>query len=202
MNQMSLANRAVLYKKSFPYYPALHYENHKIYGVWMIGNDYRNATDYYGAYPHSYLKRIMSLFPDIDTNNILHLFSGSLDEKTPGVKLDVSGKNGAVTKDAEKLSGVFSEGRFELILADPPYSVEDAEHYGTPMISRNKVVYECAKVLVDGGFLVWLDQVFPMFNKKEFDLVGTIGLIRSTNHRVRCVFIFRKCFTFKSGDEP
>jgi SAM-dependent methyltransferase len=134
-------------------------------------------------------------------NNILHLFSGSLDDSIPGIKLDIKGKNGVIEKDAEKLSGAFSEGRFDLILADPPYSNEDALHYGTPMINRNKVVSECYKILKPGGFLVWLDQVFPMFRKTEFKLVGTIGIIRSTNHRVRCVFIFQKTMKVESIDE-
>lgn len=121
----------------------------------MIGNYYKNSTDFYGAYPHSYLKRVMSLFPDVNNNNILHLFSGSLDDNVPGIKMDIkNGKGNVVVKDAEKLSGAFSEGRFELILADPPYSNEDAVHYGTPMVNRNKVVSECSKVLTDDGFLV------------------------------------------------
>lgn len=31
-----------------------------------------------------------------------------------------------------------------------------------------------------------------MYSKMKFALVGVIGIIRSTNHRVRAVFIFQK----------
>ena len=158
----------------------------------MIGNYYKNATDFYGAYPHSYLDRVLSMFPD--AINVLHLFSGSLPNTTKGITFDINPKlNPMVVGDAHQLSHYFPENvNFELILADGPYSREHALHYGTPMIHRYKVVSECVKVLAPGGFLIWLDQVFPMFSKKELELVGTIGLIRSTNHRVRCIFIFRK----------
>jgi len=184
------------YNRVFNKYPPLCTTDRWVYGMWMIGNNYRNPNKYYGEYPPTYLNRIYALFPS--AQNILHLFSGSvrssknplLHKETtfdinPTLKPDVIG-------DAEKLSDYFCEN-FDLVLADPPYSKEDAFHYGIPMINRNKVIIECQKMLTTPGFLVWLDQVFPMFSKKEgLSLIGTIGVIRSTNHRVRTVFIFKK----------
>jgi hypothetical protein len=41
--------------------------------------------------------------------------------------------------DAHTLAGVPVED-YDLILADPPYSAEDADRYGTPLVNRNKVV--------------------------------------------------------------
>src|SRR4051812_6298826 len=50
-----------------------------LYAIWIIGNDYRNPTKYYGAYPKGYLDRLMALFPDAtDGEDILHAFSGAL----------------------------------------------------------------------------------------------------------------------------
>lgn len=50
-----------------------------MYATWMGGNDYRNASPMYGAYPRLYLDGAMSLFPDLATGGrVLHLFSGSL----------------------------------------------------------------------------------------------------------------------------
>jgi 16S rRNA G966 N2-methylase RsmD len=99
---------------------------------------------------------------------------------------------GDMIGDAENLSNYFNPSTFEIIYADPPYSEEDARNYGFPLINRNKVIKEAYKVLIPGGFLVWLDQVFPMYRKVDYKLVGTINIIRSTNHRVRDVFIFQK----------
>lgn len=50
-----------------------------IYGTWLGGQDYRNKSTLYGAYPRGYLERALSLFPD--AKRILHLFSGSLTAK-------------------------------------------------------------------------------------------------------------------------
>ena len=189
---MNLTERARLYTISFPNYPELSVSKGWLTGVWMIGNFYRNKSRYYGAYPHSYLKRIKSMFPDCKTT--LHLFSGSLTKEDVGneIRFDINNQyDPTIVGDAYKLSKYFEEC-FDLILADPPYSNEDAKQYGTAMINRNEVVKECVKILKPNGFLVWLDQVYPMYRKSELRLVGTIGLIRSTNHRVRMVFIFQK----------
>lgn len=176
------------YNRAFPNYPPLVSTERWLYGIWVIGNDYRNKTEFYGAYPRSYLDRVMSIFPN--AKNILHLFSGSL-SKGNYTRFD-SVQECDVSGDAHQLSSYFPRNTFDLILADPPYSGEDADKYGTPMVNRNKVVKECYKVLKLGGYLVWLDCVYPMYRKDELRLVGTIGLIRSTNHRFRVVSIFNK----------
>jgi hypothetical protein len=189
------------YNKAFPKYPPLTYTDKWVYGVWMIGNNYRSMTGYYGSYPPRYLDRVLSMFPDYLATRILHLFSGSLDEKTKGIRADIKDKivlkNGrvivpSIVVDAEKLTDSFLSDSFELIIADPPYSEEDAKRYGTCLVNRNKALKECYQLLVPGGFLCWLDQVKPMYRKAELSLIGTIGVDRSTNHRVRMLYIWQK----------
>lgn len=205
---LTLQQRIEAYQRAFPKFQPLYLANEKrIEGIWIMGNDYRVKSGYYGGYPAGYLPRVMSMFPD--AKRTLHLFSGCV-EKTDDrfVTFDINPERKPdVCGDAERLAEHFSPGLFDLILADPPYSVEDCEHYGTPMVSRSKVIKECVKILAPGGVLVWLDQVFPMFRKDELDLVGTIyaradlpdglehvgeiGMVKSTNHRVRAVFMFQ-----------
>lgn len=186
MNNLSLVQRAELYSKAFPKYPPLRADKRWLDGMWLLGNNYK-GSGYYGAYPPQYIRRIMALFPD--ANRILHLFSGSLPPSEHYTRFDLKG--GDVTGDAEQLSSYFKPASFELILADPPYSAEDSEHYGVPLISRNKVLKEAQSILCPSGYIVWLDQVLPMFRKTELSLVGVIGVIRSTNHRFRVVCIFQ-----------
>ena len=187
MQNLTLNDRVDAYNETFPSFPKLFVSNGWIVGTWLIGNYYRNRNEYYGCYPHSYLKRIKSMFPDC--KKILHVFSGSVKQEDT---FDINPKyKPTYIGDAHILSTIVKK-KYELILADPPYSNEDADHYGTPMINRNVVVKECSKILEKGGYLVWLDQVFPMYWRKDLHLVGVIGLIRSTNHRVRTVFIFRR----------
>jgi hypothetical protein len=195
MKPLSLQQRCDLYGSTFPWPPPRtnHDEtvwldgNRWISGIWVLGNDYR-GSGYYGAYPPNYLKRVLALFPD--AAKVLHLFSGSL---PPGnyVRFDLNGQ-GDVAGDAHDLASYFRPNQFDLVLADPPYSSEDAENYGSPLIKRNRVLAECVKVLQPGGFVVWLDQVLPMFRKCELHLCGAIGIVRSTNHRFRVASFFRK----------
>lgn len=185
MNMEEVAQR---YNERWPSRPPLIYSHGWLYGVWMVGNDYRNATRFHGAYPRSLLTRYDAMFGT--HGKILHLFSGSLPEGNY-VRFDLV-QDAEVKGDAHKLSEYFSENEFDIIYADPPYSDEDANKYGTPMVNRNKVVKECYKILKPNGILVWLDTVYPMYSKKEFKLVGTIGLIRSTNHRFRIICIYQK----------
>jgi hypothetical protein len=89
---MTLRERLDAFKATYAKWPAswpwlVQEQGHDVlYGVWVIGNDYRNRTRYYGAYPAGYLERVMALFPDVaqdvqdDRNHshLLHVFSGSL----------------------------------------------------------------------------------------------------------------------------
>ena len=45
--------------------------------TWIMGNDYRVKSAYYGGYPAGYLRRIRALFPD--KRRVLHLFSGKVE---------------------------------------------------------------------------------------------------------------------------
>jgi len=159
-------------------------------GMWWLGNDYRKKSDFYGAYPGNYLPRVMSLFPDAE--RVMHLFSGSLPEGDY-VRVDSNPDSGAeYIFDGHTMSGWFAAEAFDLILADPPYSPQDAAHYGMPMIRRKVVVDECAKVLQPGGFLVWLDGCVPQWCKADFRCVGVIGLITSAGHRGRIITIYER----------
>ena len=176
------------YNRAYPDRPPLVHSHGWIYGVWMVGNDYRNKSSLYGAYPRSLLERYEACFgwPE----KVLHIFSGSLPADPRYTRIDIE-READIQGDVQQLSELVEAG-WDLIYADPPYTPQDAEVYGTPMPKKFSVVKECAKVLKPGGLLVWLDTQWPMFRKKELTLIGTIGLIRSTNHRVRGVFIFRR----------
>jgi hypothetical protein len=179
-------DRAGLYTRAFPDYPSVWSDKDWLMGQWNMGNNYQ-GSGYHGAYPPAFVKRVMAMFPD--AGRILHLFSGSL----PGgayVRVDRRADVGAgvvpdVRGDAESLP--LTARTFDLVLADPPYSQEDANKYGTPMVDRRRVFAECVRVLRQGGHLVWLDTVHPMYRKSELQLWGQIGIVRSTNHRYRIV---------------
>lgn len=163
----------------------------RMVGTWIMGNNYTTKADYYGSYPHGYLKRIKALFPD--KQKVLHLFSGHVDTTTfPGDTVDINPDlKPTWVDDAQTLANVPLE-LYDLVMGDPPYSVEDCDHYKTTMIKRNVVMRTLGERLRPGTHVVWLDQVLPMFRKDQFAIEAVIGMVKSTNHRFRVITIFKK----------
>ncbi len=165
-------------------------EDGRIVGTWIMGNDYRVKSTYYGGYPAGYLRRVKALFPE--KRRVLHLFSGKVElDALPGDTVDLNRRlKPTYVDDAQTLQHVPLE-QYDLILADPPYSVEDAERYQTTMIKRNAVM-QALRRAAEGTHIVWLDQVLPMYRKDAFAIDAVIGMVKSTNHRFRVVTIFRR----------
>lgn len=191
MHPLTMSDRALLYNQKFAHITgaSLRICSGRITGEWFLGQSYGNKSEYYGAFPGNWLKRVMCMFPD--KTNILHLFSGSL---PPGnyTRFDRRPELADVTGEAEKLSTYFPENTFDLIIADPPYTGEDAKKYGTILCDRTKVLSEARHILIQGGHIAWLDQVWPMYNKQNFIMAGAISVFISTNHRIRGTFIYEK----------
>lgn len=192
---MTLADRAAAFAQTFPQWPAAHprlvreQDRDVLYATWLLGNDYRNPTGFYGAYPPGFLDRVLALFPDHTHQPLLHVFSGSL---PAGNYLRCDSR-----KEAEYRCSVYAlpdmvDRTFRLIVADPPYSRADAVKYGTPMIDRRKALAALAVITEPGGFCAWLDTTWPMHRKAEWLTVGRIAIVRSTNHRVRLVSLFER----------
>ena len=118
-------------------------EDGRVVGTWIMGNDYRVKSHYYGGYPAGYLRRIAALFPD--KRRVLHLFSGKVDlAALPGDTVDINPDLAPTfVDDAQSLAAVPLD-RYDLMLADPPYSTEDAERYQTSMVKRNVVLQDTA----------------------------------------------------------
>ena len=162
----------------------------RVVGTWIMGNDYRVKSAYYGGYPAGYLRRIRALFPD--KRRVLHLFSGKVElAALPGDTVDINPSlQPTYVDDAQRLERVPLES-YDLILADPPYSIEDAERYRTTMVKRNVVMRALGRA-APGAHIVWLDQVLPMYRKDAFAIEAVIGMVKSTNHRFRVITVFRR----------
>jgi len=178
---LTLQDRADAYAQAFPQWPESHFwrAGRWLYAFWEIGNDYRNKTAYYGAYPARFLDRVMAMFPDVGSR-VLHAFSGSL-PPGPYDRCDMA-QPAEFQCRVESLPARVGPV-WPLVIADPPYSKADAAKYETPMINRRAVLAALAKVTQPDGHLVWLDTVWPMHSKRDWITVGWICLVRSTNHR-------------------
>jgi hypothetical protein len=98
------------------------------------------------------------MFPD--KSRVLHLFSGKVDLNVlPGDTVDINPDlSPTYLDDAQRLEHV-PLADYDLVLAGPPYSVEDAERYQITMVKRNLILRASQRV-ERGIYIVWLDQVY------------------------------------------
>jgi len=184
--------RAKHFSKVFPNYAPIVVHNNRLYGTWIVGALYRRRHGYYGEYPYSVLERILALFPDC--KKIMHLFSGTIksnqrkldpehEEITYDINPDLNPTICDDVRNLKKYAEIFK--KVDLVIADPPYEKSDFEKYGQKPFNKAKVIRDLGEVMRSGSYLAWLDVRVPMYSKKYWNLLGHIGLVVSTNTRVR-----------------
>jgi len=186
---MRAIDRANNYVRAFPDYPPLQVSGEKLYGMWLIGNNYKRINPLYGSYPNSFLERIYALFPETPR---LHVFSGGVIDgrgttfdSSPDRKADVVG-------DVMDIGSLLPFHRYNTVIADPPYNDKARKIYGTPSFNKRLAVKEISKVVAPGGFLIWLDTTTPMWSKKEWSWRGCVGLHTGTNCVMRVISILKR----------
>jgi SAM-dependent methyltransferase len=128
----------------------------------------------------------------------LHLFSGSYRD-IGGTMVDINPKvEPTHVLNCEELT--FEDGTFDFVMADPPYSEEEAMAlYNMPYPSMVKVLNEMARVCESGGHCLLLHRVIPrthpLFNShfKRLKIVGVIGVfIVAGMTNIRALTVWRK----------
>ena len=125
---------------------------------------------------------------------LLNLFCGM---NKYGVRVDIKKEvNPDYVCDAHKVGDLFKPmvEPFDVILADPPYSTEEAkEIYGTGKLSYKTWTKECDKILEKGGLLiVYHKYVMPNPNPDKYEVVKRVFVGNRTYHLPRAVIFFRK----------
>jgi len=84
--------------------------------------------------------------------------------------------------------------RFNIIIADPPYSTEEAkEIYGTPPLKYKTWTSECDKYLKVGGlFMIYHKYIVPNPDPKKYEVVKRVFIGNRTMHLPRVCVVFKK----------
>lgn len=172
-------------------YPDSKFYNKRATATWFLGQNYQNATTYYGAYPPMYWKRIQTFIKPDD--KVVHIFSGSLQQGNY-VRVDMDKEqNPDICCKAEEIHNHIEHNSIDVVFADPPYSKADSDiGYKGNYPNKKQTLHSLHKILKPNGLIFWLDTALPIFRKTEYKLVGTIAIIISTNHRIRLTSIFQK----------
>jgi hypothetical protein len=170
-------------------YPKTIVDKGWLYGVWYCGTSFQKSI-YYGQYPSTFVKRIQAMFPQA---KMLHLCCGRCNI-SGAVNVDFHPLPEAdVVANVEDLPDDLKRGQFDVVLIDPPYSEQDADRYKVPrLVNSQKVMKQSRDALKDGGYLLWLDEKYPMYRRNNWKLVGLISIVTGFERRVRVLSIFQK----------
>jgi hypothetical protein len=149
---------------------------------------------YKGGKPLYCEEWLIDLAKDIlgKTPTLLNLFCGM---NKYGFRIDVNEKvKPDLLCDAHSFADKLHGKTFDLIIADPPYSTEEARDiYGTPPLKYKKWTAECDKVLEEGGLLmVYHKYVMPNPNPEKYVVVKRVFIGNRTMHLPRVCIVFQK----------
>ena len=122
---------------------------------------------------------------------VLNLFCGM---NTKGFRVDIKKEvKPDVICDAHEVSKHI-KNKFNVILADPPYSTEESkELYGTGKLSYKTWTAECDKLLKKEGLLiVYHKYVMPNPNPEKYEVIKRVFIGNRTYHLPRIAIYFRK----------
>lgn len=163
------------------------YERGWVYGQWYCGTPWKPSS-YWGQFPATFLRRFTVMFP---IERVLHLCSGHSYIKG-ALNLDIM-PTPATDVRADAAALPLRDESFAVVLIDPPYSEEDSQRYGVKrLIKTASVLSESHRVLVPGGYVVWLDERYPSYRRKLWHLCGLIGIVTGFERRARFLSLFRK----------
>lgn len=135
------------------------------------------------------LKRAKELLQN-DEPEILNLFCGM---NKYGFRFDIKPEvEPDLICDAHELSHHLDQ-KFDVILADPPYSNEEAaEIYNTPKLNYKKWTNEATKLLKPGGLLIiYHKYVMPNPNPQIYSVAKRVFIGTRTYHLPRVAIYFK-----------
>lgn len=159
--------------------------------VWLL---VRTRLKYYGAYPYGFLSRARSLLGVTINDPVLHVCSGKVrdypykgvgpNDKTVDLNPDLF-PDFMVDVNKEIPKG------FKAILADPPYSEEDAKQYGTNYPEPNALLRRCLDSL-ESGQRVGILHYFAPRPPKGTILVALVAVLNGYKNRCRVFSVYEK----------
>jgi len=168
--------------------------------VWILA---RPKVKFYGAYPNGFLERARALLGVSPFDTVLHVCGGKASDypaKPRGfgpndLTLDL---DPALAPDylqaATDPLPIFSGG-WPALLADPPYTEADAEHYAPGRAvfpSANAILRNMLAVVRPGGRVGMLHYVLPQPPREGVRFVACVGVIVGFNNRMRVFSVFER----------
>jgi len=152
------------------------------------------ADRYKGGMPLYCEEWLVQLSKDILNNQNIKLLNVFCGMNKYGLRVDIKEEvKPDIVCDIHKISTVVND-RFDVILADPPYSNEESKTlYNTPKLSYKKWSAECDKLLkLNGLFIIYHKYVMPNPDPNKYVIEKRVFIGNRTYHLPRVAIYFRK----------
>lgn len=181
--------------------------------IWILA---RPKVKYYGAYPNGFLHRARALLGVGSCDPVLHVCGGKVREYpcrgfgrldcTVDLDPDVDAGSGHLwwdvrgelptPSDFPDVAGrVLGDKPWPAILADPPYTPQDAAKYqpgAETLPTANALLRRSLDAVRPGGHVGMLHYLLPQPPKDRARFVACIGVIVGYNNRMRCFSVFER----------
>lgn len=176
--------------------------------LWLLA---RPKVKYYGAYPNGFLERARALLGITPYDALLHVCGGAARQypaKPRGfgpsdrtLDLDQALDPDFCQSAADPLPpygahpGTMDPRPWPAILADPPYTENDADKYAPgrkAYPTPNLVLKRMLEAVRPGGRVGLLHYVLPQPPKKGVRFVACVGVIVGYNNRMRTFSVFER----------
>ena len=162
--------------------------------VWLLarGAGSSGKPAYYGAFPSGFLRRAKDFLLAGAEGRICHLCSGAVqDPNSTTVDIDPSVQPDYV---GDATSTPFMDNSFDAVLIDPPYTEEDARHYGDcPLPPLPALLKEACRIVKPGGKVGLLHLLVPRIPVGYVPrYVALIAIITGSSQRIRVFTVLRK----------
>jgi len=161
--------------------------------AWLLPRPKRDH--YQGGMPLHCEEWLLDLAQDLLNNHPLKLLNLFCGMNKYGFRIDINDKvNPDLCCDAHEISQYLLPESFNAILADPPYSNQEAkELYGTPPLNYKKWTAECNKLLKPGGLLIIYHKfLMPNPDPTQFEVIKRVFVGTRPYHLPRIAIFFRK----------
>ena len=180
--------------------------------TWILARaKLKGGVKYYGSYPGGFLERARALLGVSSNDPILHVCAGRVDrypyrggfgkndyrlDSDPKMRADFTQDvNVGIPRNPEVTRGRHA-GLWYAILADPPYTKEDAEHYDAGEVdlpNPHALLADMLRNVRPGGRVGLLHYIVPR-PPKEMDpkFVAVISVMVGFGNRLRCYTVFER----------
>lgn len=198
--------------------------------TWLLG---RPKVKYYGAFPSGFLERARALLGVGYLDPVLHVCAGRVrdypfrgfgpSDKTldadpslrPDFLLDArimgagpgdwvpSCSLGALFQAPAEAGLVVDSHLWPAVLADPPYSAPDAEHYnvGAALLpTRADLLRRCLSIVRPGGRVGFLDVIAPRPPKEGVRLVALVSVFHGYGNQIRVFSVYERLTEHDKAD--